>query len=135
MFDQFSPEELPESDESILTTMDRMTNAGLSSIDFQRAFIQCWKCRGMIARRNVHFHSCASVKTSEEFAPLDRVSLLHCTGTEGLTEQSFEALMSYCDDCEKYMTYRASLHHDCVFFDTYLGEDLAEDFTMEMDLV
>lgn len=119
----------------MLTTMDRMTDAGLSATDFQRAFIQCQKCKGMIARHNIYFHQCASVETSEEFAPLDRVSLLHCTGTEGLTERSFEALMSYCDDCEKYMTYRASLHHDCVLFDTYFGEEFGEEFAMEMDLV
>lgn len=119
----------------MLTRMDRLTNAGLSPTDFQRAFIQCWKCNGVVARRNAHFHSCALVKASKEFAPLDRVELLHCTGTEGLTNRSFEALMSYCRDCDKFMTYRASLHHDCVFFDTYLGEDLAEEVAMETDLV
>lgn len=119
----------------MLTTVDRMTNAGLSPTDFKRAFIQCSKCKGMVACRNVYFHCCVSVETSEEFAPLDRIELLHCTGTEGLSERSFEALMSYCDDCDKYMTHRASLHHDCVFFATYLGEDLAEDFAMEMDVV
>lgn len=89
--------------------------------------MQCKKCDALTASRNALFHCCATVQASEDFAPLDRTELLHCVGTEGLKPKSFEALMSYCDDCEKFMTHRASLHHDCVFFKTYFGEDFDMD--------
>lgn len=125
-FDTFNPDDLPESDESLLTRLDCLINAGLSPEDFQKVFVECWKCKGLMARRNVCFHSCADVKASQEFDPLDRFSLLHCTVSGGLKRESFEALMSYCGDCDKYMTHRTSLHHDCVLFAAYFGEDLAE---------
>lgn len=50
-------------------------------------------------------------------------SLLYCTGTEGLRPASFEALMSYCKDCNKFMTHRALLHHNCVSLDMEFGKD------------
>lgn len=122
VFDTFNPDELPESEESILTRLDCMINAGLSHAEFKSVFTQCKKCKGLIARRNVHFHCCATVMAMQEFTPLDRASLLHCTGTEGLKPKSFEALMSFCDDCNKIMTHRTSLFHDCVFLKKYCEE-------------
>lgn len=126
-FEKFNPDRLPESDESLLTRLDSLVNAGLSPRDFQKIFTECEKCAALTARRNVHFHSCAVVLASKPFAPLDRASLIHCTGTEGVRPESFEDLMSYCEDCDKYMTYRTSLHHDCVLFKLTFGDELGDE--------
>lgn len=128
MFEKFNPTNLPESDESLLTRLDCLINAGLSPVDFQKVFAECERCSALIARRNAHFHRCATVLASKAFAPLDRASLIHCTGTEGLKPESFEDLMSYCEDCDKFMTYRTSLHHDCVLFKLTFGEQAAEEW-------
>lgn len=109
-------------------------DAGLSPAEFVQVFMQCAKCAAVTARRNVHFHSCVNVRTSVSFAPLDRIDLLHCVATDGLKPECFEALMSYCEDCDKFMTHRAGLHHDCVFFKMYFGEDLGTYLESDLDM-
>lgn len=117
VLDTFKPSDLPESDESRLARLDTLVNPGLCETEFKSLFIQCFDCEAVVARRNTHYHSCPEVKASKAFAPLDRTSLLHCIGTGGVKPESFADLMSFCTepDCQKFMTYRASLHHDCVF--------------------
>lgn len=126
VFEKFNPNDLVESDDTLLTRLDCLMNAGLSPVDFQKIFTECDLCSALIARRNIYFHRCATVLASRAFAPLDRTSLIHCTGTEGLKPESFEDLMSYCRDCDKFMTYRTSLHHDCVLFKLTFGEEIDE---------
>lgn len=121
VFDTFYPNALPESDESVLARLDTLVNPGLSDVELRAVFIQCGICKAMTTRRNVHYHSCAEVSASVAFAPLDRVSLLHCVGTGGLKPESFRDIMSVCgnSDCSKFMTYRSSLHHDCILEQLY----------------
>lgn len=125
MFDQFDPDTLPESDESLLSRLDRLVNAGLLYTEFHDLFIQCRKCKAMTAHGNVHYHQCHMVLSTPRFAPLDRFSLLYCSRIEGLHNDSFEDLMSYCGMCQRFMTHRAGLLHRCALDRYFAGmEDI-----------
>lgn len=123
VFDQFDPDALPESDDSLLSRLDSLVNAGLLYANFHAMFIQCSKCKAMTARRNVHYHRCDVVLSSPRFAPLDRTSLLYCSRLEGIHNDSFEDLMSYCGMCQRFMTYRAGLLHRCELDQYFAGMD------------
>ncbi|KAF9456027.1 hypothetical protein BDZ94DRAFT_1315569 [Collybia nuda] len=91
-FDQFDPDTLAESDESLLWKLDSFADAGLLYADLCVVFVQCGKCKALTARCNIHYHQCQ---------------------TEGIRHESFEDLMSFCGLCQRFMTHRAALLHDC----------------------
>lgn len=123
-FDKFTPDKLLESDDSLLERMDSLFNAGITGAELHRVFIQCDYCDAMTARHNIHFHRCAVVAVSQPFTPRDRLALLYSTEAEGLKPGRFEALLTSCMRCKKFMTSKTSIHHDCLFEARYKAAGL-----------
>lgn len=114
--DTFDPQAVLPSDFYLLVQLDSVVDAGITPASFQQLFTECRACHTCIARLQLMHHDCATMLSMLPGSSSgDRVRLLQAVSSDGLPPARFEALFFHCKSCDRIMTHRASVYHDCVF--------------------